>query len=51
MKVARIPLTNAQIKALAKVSKDTGMKQTEVLRRCVEEALKGTEIYPRRKAQ
>jgi len=54
MKRTTIWLTNAQVKALAKISKDTGMKQAELIRRCLDDGLRiGVEIYrsKRRKTQ
>jgi len=41
MKRTTIWLTDAQVKALAKVSKKTGMKQAELIRRFIDVGLKG----------
>jgi hypothetical protein len=41
MKRTTIWLTDAQVKALAKVSKKTGMKQAELIRRFIDAGLKG----------
>ena len=42
----RVVLTNTQAKALGKVIRDTGMKQEEIIRRCIDEGLlRGVEIY------
>jgi len=52
MKRTTIWLTNVQVKALAKASKDTGMKQAELIRRYIDDGLRvGVEIYRRRKTQ
>lgn len=48
VKRTTIWLTDAQVKALAKVSKGMGMKQAELIRRCIDEALKAR-IPKRRK--
>jgi len=46
--VIAVRLTPAEYKALAKVIKTTKLKESEVVRRCIHEALRGVEIYARR---
>jgi predicted DNA-binding protein len=46
--VIAVRLTPAEYRALAKVSKTTGMKESEVVRRCINEGLRGVEIYARK---
>jgi hypothetical protein len=41
MKRTTIWLTDSQVKALAKLSKKTGMKQAELIRRFVDEGIAG----------
>ena len=44
MKRTTIWLTDSQVKALAKVSNDTGMKQAEIVRRCIDAGLQGKRL-------
>jgi predicted DNA-binding protein len=39
MKRTTVWLTDAQVKALAKISKKTGMKQAELIRRYIDEGI------------
>lgn len=47
-KIIGVRLTPAVYKALGKVSKTTRMRESEIVRRFVEDGLQGVEIYTRR---